>query len=122
MEWSIALHAEVARRIGEDPAIVERARARVEALLEDGSVARAYALRWQAVLALPPEELALRLVDSSEEAQDLRQVSPFAGALDPRTRWRILRDVSTEVPDAVRALVAAHRDHGQAQSTVPDSV
>jgi hypothetical protein len=35
----------------------------------------------------------MRSVDESEEARALRQVTPFAGAIDPRTRWRIWREV-----------------------------
>lgn len=88
---SIALHAEVARRLAEDPALVERAKARVRRWLVDGNVARPWAVAWQAWLDLPLTELCARLVERSDEAQDLRQVSPFAGVLDARTRWRVLR-------------------------------
>jgi hypothetical protein len=32
-------------------------------------------------------------VDPAEGARALRQCSPFAGVIDPRTRWRIWREV-----------------------------
>jgi hypothetical protein len=37
--------------------------------------------------------LCAALVDRSEEARGLRQVSPFAGVIDPRTRWAIHRRI-----------------------------
>jgi len=41
----------------------------------------------------PLSELETALAERSERMHDLRQVSPFAGILDARTRWRIHRDV-----------------------------
>jgi hypothetical protein len=37
--------------------------------------------------------LAGALVERSEAADALRQVTPFAGVIDPRARWQIWRDV-----------------------------
>jgi hypothetical protein len=91
MERSLALHAEVAERVRRDPALIERAKRRVQSWLDDGSVAAPYARAWAAVLELPLEEILGRLVERTEAAHDLRQMSPFAGVIDPRTRWRILR-------------------------------
>jgi len=73
--------------------VLDVARARVETRLKDGSVARHYAQAWRDLLARPTEAIAAALVDPGEHARELRQVSPFAGALDPRTRWRIHREV-----------------------------
>jgi hypothetical protein len=47
---------------------------------------------WSAVLSGPLGEIVAVLTDPGERASDLRQCSPFAGALEPRERWRILRD------------------------------
>ena len=91
IERSLALHAEVAERIRRDPALLERAERRVRGWLEDGSVAGPYARTWAAILELPKEEILRKLVERSEAAHDLRQVSPFAGIIDARTRWRILK-------------------------------
>ena len=51
---------------------------------------------WERVLERPLEEVCAVLTDPSEEARALRQSTPFAGILDPRTRWRIWRSVRDE--------------------------
>ena len=90
---SLELHRAVAERLRADPALLDRARARVTGWLRDGSVAGAYAQAWEAALALPVDAVAHLLTDPGERARQLRQTSPFAGALDPRTRWSIWRRV-----------------------------
>lgn len=92
-ERSRALHAAVAERLAADPRLVAGARLRVDSWLADGSVARAYAEAWRDLLARPFPDLLEALVEPTERMHDLRQVSPFAGVLDPRTRWRIHRAV-----------------------------
>jgi hypothetical protein len=88
-ERSRALHLAIAERLQADPALIDEARARVRAWLRDGTVARVYAEARQALLDRPLEDLVAALGERSERMHDLRQVSPFAGALDARTRWRI---------------------------------
>lgn len=90
-ETSLRLHAAVAERLSADPTRVEDARRRVERWLADESVAREYAEAWRALLDEPLPVLVERIVERSERMHDLRQVSPFAGVLDPRTRWRVRR-------------------------------
>ncbi len=91
---SIELHRAIARRIVEDPAVIDRARDRVgDWLANGGPVDSERARRWQILLAGPFDELLAMMVDDSEPAADLRQVTPFAGVLDSRERWQILRDV-----------------------------
>lgn len=90
-ETSLALHSAVAERIRADPQLVGLARRRVEDWLRDGVVAGAYANAWREVLARPVEEIARFLEDRGDRARQLRQTSPFAGILDPRTRWALLR-------------------------------
>ena len=85
------LHRAVAERLRAEPALVERARSRVASWLREGTVARPVAEAWRAELSRPIEQLAAFLVNPSQEARDLRQTSPFAGVLDPRTRWDIWR-------------------------------
>ena len=92
-ERSRALHAAVAERLRADPELVGKALARVEVWLEDKSVARPYAEAWQVLLGGSLADITLALCEDSERMHDLRQVSPFAGVLDPRTRWRIHREV-----------------------------
>lgn len=88
---SCALHAAIAERLERDPSLVDRARQRVESWLRDGSVSRPYAEAWQQQLDAPLSDLVHALVERSERMNDLRQVSPFAGVLDARTRWRVRR-------------------------------
>lgn len=90
-ETSLELHRAVADRLRADPSLVERARARVRAWLREGPVSRPVAEAWSALLAEPVERLAAFLTDPGQRARDLRQTSPFAGALDPRTRWTVWR-------------------------------
>jgi hypothetical protein len=92
---SLVLHREVARRLREDERVLAMARRRVEEWLASGAVARAWAERWAEVLSGSVEEIEAVLLDPGERACDLRQVSPFAGALDPRTRWAILAEVGS---------------------------
>jgi hypothetical protein len=90
-ERSLALHRAVAERLRADPSLIERARRRVEGWLRDGSVARPYAEAWREILAGTVDDAAHLLEDPGDRARQLRQASPFAGFLDPRTRWSILR-------------------------------
>jgi len=92
-ERSLAIHALVADRLREDPALQAAARKRVEGWLADGSVHRHYAEAWHQLLSGKPEQLVAVLLDRGEKARALRQCSPFAGVVDPRTRWRLWREV-----------------------------
>ena len=86
---SLRYHEAIARRLLDDPAIVQRARERVEGWLQSGAVAPFYAQGWQKVLDLSTTELCSFLTDTSERSTAFRQVSPFAGALTPQERWRL---------------------------------
>ncbi len=88
---SLWLHRAVADKALSDPEILAKARERVEGWLRDGSVHPRYAGAWRRLLSAQPEEVLSRLVDPGETMRALRQCSPFAGALEPRERWRILR-------------------------------
>lgn len=90
-ERSLRLHGAVADKLLSDPVVLAKARQRVERWIVDGSVHPRYADAWRRLLSMSPEEISQRLVDRGETMCALRQCSPFAGALDPRERWRILR-------------------------------
>lgn len=90
------MHRAVAERLAEDPRILDGARARVQRWLETGEVHAHWAREWQSVLTGSVEQIRASLTDVSEHARALRQMTPFAGAIDPRTRWRIWREVRTE--------------------------
>jgi hypothetical protein len=86
---SLRYHREIARRVAGNPAIVRRARERVDSWLRTGEVAEYYAHGWREILSVTSDELCAFLEDSSERATAFRQVSPFAGVLTPQERWRL---------------------------------
>ena len=90
-ETSLELHRCVAERLRAEPSLVGRARERVGGWLREGTVSRPLAEAWSTLLAQPLEDVTAFLTDSSERARHMRQASPFAGILDPRTRWAIWR-------------------------------
>lgn len=90
-ERSIAYHRVIAERLRDQPAVLEMARQRVQSWL-DGASKPFYARKWAEVLAGDVSSIAAFLVDRSELAYELRQSTPFAGALNPRERWEIWRE------------------------------
>lgn len=101
-ERSRALHQAVAERITRDPNVLQAARIRVRAWLGDQSVAAYYAEAWRDILDQPVETVCRLLAEDSDRMHDLRQTSPFAGALDPRTRWRIRDEVRQRLAHETR--------------------
>jgi hypothetical protein len=89
---SLDLHREVAARLRYDSSVIARARERVRSWRIACSVHDYYLSAWEEVLAREPSAIAGFLEEESEHARELRQVSPFAGVLDARTRWRIHRE------------------------------
>lgn len=90
---SLAYHRLVADRLATEPAILHRARARVAAWLQQ-TPPPFYALQWERHLAETLPALQRFLVDPGAQATELRQSTPFAGAIDPRERWRLWREVA----------------------------
>ena len=90
-ERSIAYHRAVAARQRE-PAVLAQARARVRAWLARETPPY-YAQAWDEVLSWPLSRVIAFLVDPGEQARELRQSTPFAGAVPARERWRIWREV-----------------------------
>ncbi len=89
---SLAQHRLVAERL--DDELLDRARERVERwLAEGGPVHPVWAQRWRELLDRPASDVATAICADDEAGRDLRQTSPFAGALSPAERWRIVRTV-----------------------------
>jgi hypothetical protein len=91
-ERSVAYHRAIAERLRDQPAILDAARRRVEGWLASGTTAPAAAAKWAAILSGDLPAIEAFLVERSERADELRQSSPFAGALRPRERWTIWRE------------------------------
>lgn len=97
---SLAFHRAVAEKIRTDPAVLERARLRASKAAGSGRSANA-AREWEEILSGSLASICDFLVDPSERATRLRQSTPFAGAIPPRERWRIWRDVRVDVEGRV---------------------
>lgn len=91
-ERSVAYHRVIAERLQSQPEILEMARQRVQTWLTAGAEPPFYARKWAEILAGDLSSIAAFLVDRCELATELRQSTPFAGALQPRERWRIWRE------------------------------
>jgi hypothetical protein len=85
----LAYHRAVAQRLLKP--MVAEARHVLLRWREQGRIDERYADRWEQLLARPVSEIRRALVEESEEADDLRQNSPFAGVLSEPERRRIMR-------------------------------
>ncbi|MBK7585128.1 MAG: hypothetical protein IPI67_33680 [Myxococcales bacterium] len=92
---SLALHRAVVQQVVREPKLLERASRRVADWRASGAVALPYVEAWERILSLPIGALTAELLEESEAGHDRRQVSPFAGVLDPRERWQILRQLGS---------------------------
>lgn len=97
---SLAYHRAIAQRLREEPELLDAARRRVQGWLVAGSPSPAVAARWADLLAGDTPAVAAFLGETSELAVELRQSSPFAGALSPRERWRIWRATRDQLSSA----------------------
>jgi hypothetical protein len=91
-ERSLSYHRAIAEKLRADPGVLAKARQRVESWLAAGDPVPFYARKWAEILAGDPNAIASFLVERSDLAAELRQSSPFAGALSPQERWAILRE------------------------------
>jgi hypothetical protein len=91
-ERSLSYHKAIAERLERQPEVLDTARRRVDGWLRADGEAPFYARRWAEVLDQEIPEIAAFLVERSELADELRQSSPFAGALPPPERWRLWRE------------------------------
>ena len=69
------------------------AQERVAEWIRAGAPDPYYAEAWNEILRRPIEAIRAFLTDPSEHARALRQVSPFAGEISPRERWKLWREV-----------------------------
>ncbi|HEX8122895.1 MAG TPA: hypothetical protein VF549_16710 [Solirubrobacteraceae bacterium] len=86
-----AYHAALARRLRRDA--VDRALHQLWRWEEEGNIDTRYAAEWERVLRLPIADIKRVLTDDSPHARDLRQNSPFAGALSEPERRKILEEI-----------------------------
>ena len=91
-ERSVAYHRAIAEKLRQQPEILEKARRRVQEWMESRAEPPFYARKWAEILASDITTIVAFLVERSELAYELRQSTPFAGALDPQERLRIWRE------------------------------
>ena len=83
------LHVMLGMRLREDPSRLRSlARENLERMRRTprAAVAERWLDRWEELLRLPDDELEKAMLADDEEGRDLRQISPFAGALSPEDR------------------------------------
>lgn len=93
---SIELHRIVAELITADPTIIDRARDRVANWATTSRVPDAVVAAWSDLLAQPASVVAEQITVDDETMRDLRQNTPFAGVVDARRRWQMLRTTRAE--------------------------
>lgn len=96
-ERSVAYHRAIAARLRDEPEILVAARQRVRDW-SSRAVVPHFAREWEGILAGDVDSIQAFLVERSERASELRQSSPFAGALGSRERWRLWREARAGVP------------------------
>jgi hypothetical protein len=89
---SLAYHRAVAQRLRKP--MVEEARHVLFRWREQGRIDPRYAEQWERLLDRPVSEIRGALIDEGQEADDLRQNSPFAGLLSEPERRRIVQEVA----------------------------
>src|SRR4051812_40116181 len=92
-ERSLAYHREVAARLRQRPELIALATQRAGQWAAEGGQHAPYAKEWLRILSGTVDDIVARLEDPSERGRALRQATPFSGALDPRERWKLWRDV-----------------------------
>jgi hypothetical protein len=90
---SLALHRAAARCLREDPSRFAQVKATLQRWHQQVDPASRPLLQvWQALVDQGLEACLVVAEEESESAQTLRQASPLAGVLEPRERFRVLRE------------------------------
>lgn len=94
---SLSYHWAIAKILRKSPAAsIERAKRTLAKMSKGHPEVRPLFVRWRDWLELPVEELILHLLDPGLLAREMRQVTPFAGLLEPKERVRILKQFRRE--------------------------
>jgi hypothetical protein len=88
----LAFHRAVAARL--DPQMVSDARRRLRRWRERGSIDERWAREWEDVLTRPLADISRAIKAEDARGHDLRQNSPFSGALSHEERQRVMELVA----------------------------
>jgi hypothetical protein len=95
---ALALHRWLAQRVRDNPALVFRAKERIDWLMEMNPAGMPYYRKWNVLLDGPLDVLLDVMICSSEHACALRQESPFVDLVDQRERARIFKEATSLDP------------------------
>jgi transcriptional regulator with XRE-family HTH domain len=94
---SLAFHRAIADLLRKNPElIVKRTRKNLGKLASMHPDAGTLFDKWREWLSFPLETLIEKILDSQQEACEMRQVSPFSGLLNAQQRTQVLRDFRKE--------------------------
>ncbi len=88
---ALAYHRLVAERL--DDQLLAEARRRVERWRKEDRVDPRWTTEWERVLSLPIERIKGAIGADTRQGRELRQTSPFAGALTEQERSQLVRQV-----------------------------
>ena len=89
---SLALHQAIVEAMMADPVgVLDSARGNLVRMRRSSPAAHDLLDEWDRILRQPVQQIAARALDPGERGRDLRQVTPFAGVLDPRRRADVYR-------------------------------
>jgi hypothetical protein len=88
---SLAYHRAVARRLRRST--IDQARRQIWRWRNEGRIDARYADEWDEILRRPVSEVRQAIGENTREMADLRQSSPFAGALSEAERNKILEEI-----------------------------
>jgi transcriptional regulator with XRE-family HTH domain len=94
---SLAYHRAIVTSLRKDSgSAIKQAKRTLNRMTGAHPGAKALFDRWRLWLDFPVEELISRLLDPGLVAREMRQVSPFAGLLEPHERFKILKEFQRE--------------------------
>ncbi len=73
--------------------MIDQARSQLRAWLLQGKIDQRYAKAWEEILRGRATDVRAALSEESQTMRDLRQNSPFAGALPEQSRLKILQAI-----------------------------
>lgn len=88
---SLAYHRAVAKDLRRP--MIDQARSQLRAWLLQGKIDQRYAKAWEEILRGRATDVRAALSEESQTMRDLRQNSPFAGALPEQSRLKILQAI-----------------------------
>ena len=93
---SLALHRAIAEKLRARPELLAIARDNLDRWSRSSDRPQPYWDAWREILNRPFDEILALLVEESERMTAMRQMTPFAGVLDPRERWAIYAEFAPE--------------------------